>query len=95
MSCICLSPNKIYVMLCFVITVLAKANYAGLFAGLEIFESHRDKTSLQGFRPGMTQTGLYSLRRRLEAWNLEFKKKRNLEFKKKRNLQSVQRKQRR
>ena len=29
------------------------------------------------FRPGMTQTGLYSHRRKLEAWNFGFRKKRD------------------
>ena len=35
----------------------------------------REKTGLQGFRPGPTQTGLYNLRKRLEACNFGFKKK--------------------
>ena len=30
-----------------------------------------------GFRPGMTQTNLYSHRSRLEAWNFRFKRERN------------------
>ena len=30
-------------------------------------EPRREKTGLRGFRPGPTQTGLYSLRSRLEA----------------------------
>ena len=29
----------------------------------ELFETHREKTSIQGFRPGPIQTGLYSHRR--------------------------------
>ena len=37
-------------------------------------EPHREKTGLLGFRPGPTQTGLYSHRRWLEAWNLGFRK---------------------
>ena len=37
----------------------------------------REKTGLRGFRPGPTQTGLYKLRKELEAWNFGFKKKRN------------------
>ena len=41
------------------------------------YEPRREKTGLRGFRPGPTQTGLYSLRSRLEAWNFGFKKKRN------------------
>ena len=41
------------------------------------YEPRRKKTRLQGFRPGLTQTSLYSFRKRLEAQNLGFKKKRN------------------
>ena len=33
-------------------------------------EPHCEKTGLRGFRPGLTQTGLYSHRRWLEAGNL-------------------------
>ena len=33
------------------------------------------KTGLQGFRPGLTQIGMYSHRSRLEACNFGFKKK--------------------
>ena len=33
----------------------------------KIIEPRREKTGLRGFRPGPTQTGLYSLRSRLEA----------------------------
>ena len=40
-------------------------------------EPRREKTGLRGFRPGLTQTGLYKLRKELEAWNFGFKKKRN------------------
>ena len=40
-------------------------------------EPVRDKTSNLGFRPGPTQTGLYSHRRSLEAGNFGFRKKRN------------------
>ena len=32
-----------------------------------LVEPRREKTGLRGFRPGPTQTGLYSLRNRLEA----------------------------
>ena len=35
------------------------------------------KTGLRGFRPGLTQTGLCSYRRRQEAWNFAFRKKRD------------------
>ena len=34
---------------------------------LRLIEPRREKTGLQGFRPGPTQTGLYKLRSRLEA----------------------------
>ena len=39
---------------------------------IEIFEQNtneprREKTGLRGFRPGPTQTGLYKLRKELEA----------------------------
>ena len=37
------------------------------------FELRREKTGLCGFQPGQTQTGLYSHRRWLEAWNFRFK----------------------
>ena len=36
-------------------------------AGKQIFEPQREKTGLRGFRPDLTQTGLYTLRKRLEA----------------------------
>ena len=41
------------------------------------FEPVRDKTNNLGFRPGLTQTGLYKHRRRLEALNFGFQKKRD------------------
>ena len=38
-----------------------------------VFEPVREKTNnLGGFRPGPTQTGRYTLRRWLEAWNFVF-----------------------
>ena len=40
----------------------------------------REKTGQRCFRPGSTQTGMYSHRRRLGAWNFGFKKKRNCTF---------------
>ena len=42
-----------------------------------IFEPSCEKTGLRGFRPGPTQTGLYSYRRCLEARNFGFSKKRD------------------
>ena len=35
----------------------------------------REKTNNLGFRPGPTQTGLYSNRSRPDLWNFRFKKK--------------------
>ena len=40
-------------------------------------EPRCEKTSLRGFRPGPTQTGLYSHRRWLEAGNFGLRKKRD------------------
>ena len=34
---------------------------------LTLSEPRREKTGLRGFRPGPTQTGLYKLRKELEA----------------------------
>ena len=42
-----------------------------------IIEPVRDKTNNLGFRPGPTQTGLYSNRRWLKPGNFGFRKKRN------------------
>ena len=38
-----------------------------MYINLKLFEPRREKTGLRGFRPGQTQTGLYSYRRWLEA----------------------------
>ena len=40
---------------------------------LYLFEPRREKTGLRGFRPGPTQTGLYKLRKELEACDFGFK----------------------
>ena len=37
------------------------------FTQLILSEPRREKTGLRGFRPGPTQTGLYKLRKELEA----------------------------
>ena len=42
-----------------------------------IYEPRCEKTGLRGFQPGPTQTGLYSYRRWLEAWNFRLRKKRD------------------
>ena len=42
-----------------------------------IYEPVHEKTNNLGFRPGLTQTRLYSHRSRLEARNFRFKKKRD------------------
>ena len=34
---------------------------------IAVIEPRREKTGLRGFRPGPTQTGLYKLRKELEA----------------------------
>ena len=39
------------------------------------FEPQNEKTGFQGFRPGPTQIGLYSYRRRLDSQNFGFKKR--------------------
>ena len=41
------------------------------------FEPVCEKTNNLGFRPGLTQTGLYSHRSRLEAWNFRCRKERD------------------
>ena len=41
-----------------------------------LYEPRSEKTGLRGFRPGLTQTGLYSRKRWLEAWNFAFRKRR-------------------
>ena len=41
------------------------------------FEPRREKTGLRDFRPGLTETGLYSHRRWLETWNFGFGKQRD------------------
>ena len=41
------------------------------------YEPRCEKTGLQGFRPGPTQTGLYNHRRWLETCNFGFRKKRD------------------
>ena len=52
---------------------------AGLFDGANtsLYEPRHEKTGLRGFRPGLTQTDLYSHRSRIEAGNFGFNKKRN------------------
>ena len=42
-----------------------------------ITELCHEKTFLRGFRPGLTQTGLYNHRRWLEACNFGFRMKRD------------------
>ena len=41
-----------------------------------IIEPRHEKTCLWGWRPGKTQTGLFSSRDQLGSWNIEFRKKR-------------------
>ena len=42
-----------------------------------VYEPCHEKICLWVFRPGPTQTGLYSHRRWLEAWNFEIRKQRD------------------
>ena len=42
------------------------------FGTTVVYEPRCEKTGLRGFRPGPTQTGLFSHRRWLEAWNFGF-----------------------
>ena len=44
-----------------------KAEQKGKGLIMQVNEQRREQTGLRGFRPGLTQTGLYSLRSRLEA----------------------------
>ena len=46
------------------IRVVTKSHYCN---NLDKIEPRREKTGLRGFRPGPTQTGLYKLRKELEA----------------------------
>ena len=48
-----------------------------LTPGPVLYETRCKKTGFRGFRPGPTQTGLYSHRRWLEAYNFGFRKKRD------------------
>ena len=50
----------------FGVLVLSDANWFVQLDAL-LFEPRREKTGLRGFRPGPTQTGLYKLRKELEA----------------------------
>ena len=44
-----------------------------VFSSSQLFEPVHEKTNNLGFRPGLTQTGLYNHRRWLEAGNFVFK----------------------
>ena len=44
---------------------------------MEMNECRHEKTCLPGFQPGLTKTGLYSHRRRLQVCKFGFKKKRD------------------
>ena len=62
------------------VVVMAMSKYTKLYSHRYenyVSEPSHEKTSNLGFRPGPTQTGLYSHRSRLEACNFGFKKKRN------------------
>ena len=44
------------------------------------YEPRREKTDLRGFRPGVTQIGLYSHRSRLDACKFGYRQKKNCTF---------------
>ena len=48
-------------------SMYAEAKTAVTVRSLPSYEPRREKTGLRGFRPGPTQTGLYKLRKELEA----------------------------
>ena len=48
-----------------------------VLSGSGTFEPRCEKSGLRGFRPGPTQTGLYSYRKWLESCNFVFRKKRD------------------
>ena len=50
-----------------------KQTYFRVLLNLILFETRREKTGLWEFRSGLTQTGMYSARRRLEACNFGYK----------------------
>ena len=45
----------------------SRQEFGPVHFGCETNEPRREKTGLRGFRPGPTQTGLYKLRKELEA----------------------------
>ena len=59
------------------LSVLVEFPYLTRSLGLGLNEPQCKETGLQDFLPGLTQTGLHGLIRRLEAWNFGSKKKRD------------------
>ena len=57
----------------FIISVMVKLKLISRYQSSQFpdvfktYEPRREKTGLRGFRPGLTQTGLYKLRKELEA----------------------------
>ena len=59
------------------ITVLVRPSFVHQKYYQTLCEPRFEKTGLRGFRPGPTETGLYSSRRWLEACKFVYKKKRD------------------
>ena len=59
-----MSIRKIVLLECIMFLECISLYLTRLF---RIFEPRREKTGLRGFRPGPTQTGMYSHRKELEA----------------------------
>ena len=55
-------------------TLLIPAESVNTYVVITLFEPRCEKSGLRGFRPGPTQTGLYSHRRWLEACNFVFRR---------------------
>ena len=60
-----------------IFALFKNVNWYTCSQNIEHIEPRCEKTGLRGFRPGPTQTGLYSHRRWLEAFNFGFRKKRD------------------
>ena len=60
-----------------ILIILSKIRHKKSSLTIWSYEPQGRKTGLRGFRPGPTQTRLYSHRRWLETWNLGFRKQRD------------------
>ena len=62
-----MTTSLITMQICFEIMSTLKGHLKNRILHSLSFEPRSEKTGLRGFRPGPTQTGLYSHKRRLEA----------------------------